>query len=429
MARSPLLRVLVLGSVVAAVVVAAFWLGYTRLGRVETDPVSEESAVVDAHQIAQGQQRYGIAKITHYPNGPTYLLALLFHDGQDVRQGRVLALAVSAVCLGALLCAALAVGRTPLLQLYGVLAVAAFLAQPGFLDWQGGVHEHSYALSLTLLTIAVGCLLPSQATAALFALGFVSGWFGYDFLPGQTVALLIVRWVYYCQAHPMRPVRAAARSVLDVTKLVSGIAVAILTHLAQNTLYFGGLTPAVRDLLGPAAARMNLSTAQAINPEYVEFLRKAGGDPPPRGELVAALTRAFFLETWSAGRVLLAVGVSAVALTAVAAGGKMVRARMGIIAAARQLFVIMVAVVLSYVTSVVWTAMMPRHAMFHFHFLPRHFLITLALVVVLPACLSRLVPAADRPVPLGAPALRELALYGTPLLLLVAVCVLTLWMV
>jgi len=273
-------------ALVIALCLVSFAAGSMRIGAIKTGRHAENTAVKEALLMAEGQHRYGIVEYTHYPNGPIYALAAMTQLGLSRRQARLLPIAVSALC-AAMLLWVLVAPSGPLLRTWATLALGTLVLQPGIVDWQGALHEHSYAISTALLAMALSCCLPARHVWVFSGLGFAAGWIGYDFLPAQGLAVFTLRWTYHCALRNLSLGAAFGRATLDALAFASGAAVAILTHLLQLALYFGSLSQAIRDLLGSAAARMGAEAAASMNPEYVAgtVLPGApadGGDHLPR---------------------------------------------------------------------------------------------------------------------------------------------------
>jgi hypothetical protein len=170
-------------------------------------------------------------------------------------------------------------------------------------------------------------------------------------------------------------------------------------------LFFGGFEMAARDLLGSAAARMGSEAAGAINPEYARFLREGGRrmafregysefSPAAAGIADVQNTRllakmlALFLQRSVSGWMiglggLVAISIMVLDLRAARLRGLLVRRHLS-----RLALVGGVAIGGAIVASVAWMLLVPRHAVFHFHILPRHFLVGLALLALLPVGLG-----------------------------------------
>ncbi|MDJ0868698.1 MAG: hypothetical protein QNK03_21500 [Myxococcota bacterium] len=302
---------------------------------------------------------------------------------------RVFPTALSALAFGLLLWALLARATRPWHWAWSVGACAVLLVQPGIANWHGALHEHSYAMSLTLVASALGIVLPARWSALWFALGFVSGWVGYDFLPAHAAAVGTARWLYYASLAGASPAEAAWRAALDALRFCSGAAAAILAHILQLALYFGSTEAAVRDLLGSAAARMGMD-ASAINPEYEQFLRAASrGDDevPPRAVLIRLLLK-FFWRDWSRPLVLAGFAAVGVAATVAALAAEQRRHALTGPALRRRALVAGAAVLGAACAPLLWVVLMPRHAMFHYHMLPRNFFTSVVVFAPIPVLVT-----------------------------------------
>ncbi|MCB4756510.1 MAG: hypothetical protein LHV69_05685 [Elusimicrobia bacterium] len=233
-------------------------LGFLFLGKVNMDSGSEVQALRDAIAIAGGHHRFGIVSYTHYPNGPAYLLLpFLRYQIIPLFQFRLIPLTVSALAFGFLTWQIYRKTKTWDRRLWGFFALTAFLTQPGFFAWQGGLHEYSYAVSIALISVALGCF--ERALRPLYFLtGFIAGWIGYDFLFAQMFALVTVRWIFYSgdSRSPLRQV--FYRSALDGCSFLSGALLAISSHLLQNYFYFGSWRDTVVDLMEATSIRLGL---------------------------------------------------------------------------------------------------------------------------------------------------------------------------
>jgi hypothetical protein len=423
MFSTQLFRVQVLGVLIAFTIAAATWcLGYQRLGAAETDPVSEQRAWQEAQtMVVQGQHRCGIVEYTHYPNGPTYIIALLRLTGvQRVASARLLPLTLSALSVGFLSWVLLRRSASYELRAWFLLALAVFVYQPGIRDWQGALHEHSYAMSLSFLAIALSASLPPLRSWILFPLGFLCGWTGYDFLPAQLAALFTIRCLYYRDTASASIGRIVTLACLDTLKCASGVAAAILTHFLQLWGFFASFQSATRDLLGSAAARMGLEASAKINPEYELWLRRAAflRLTPPRSALIAELFREFTLTRWTYPGALAATAAAGLALSVLRAVRGFRTWPFESRAAISRIGLHLVVIAMAIVASLAWIVLMPRHAMFHKHMLPRHFFVSLLLLAILPILSSSRTGDPPPPDP-PARVLRSFMTYAVAPLLLV----------
>jgi len=385
------------------VTLGVFVAGSTGLGRIETGRYSEQITLAEGHELAAGHQRFGIVEYTHFPNGPLYLVAAMTAAGLEPTSMRFVPVGIAALCFGLLAWVLASWAPTRGLRIWVVAAVVVLLLQPAALLWMGALHEHSYAFSMVLLLVATAVRVTPSSSWLLFPLGFAAGWIGYDWLPGQAVTVLTVRWLVLARNEETPLVDAAATAGLDALKFVSGAALAVLAHLIQLALFFDSWDRAARDLLGAAAARANAGGASRINPEYGRFIeldlqrlqqayarRPAlaailGSDfsvhHPPRLRLTAMLYQQFGLPRWSSLGLLAAAGMGGVGLMAT----RGFRA----LASARAVPVAVVGAGLAVAAPAVWVFLMPQHALSHMHMLPRHVLVTVVLLLALPVLLAR----------------------------------------
>jgi len=381
--------------------VAAFVLGWAQLGVIETGTESETTTLHEGHEMAAGRMHWGIVEYTHYPDGPHYAAALMIRAGLSERQMRFVPLGLASLAFGAWVLALFgwADGRDR--RAWSIFAAAVLLMQPAVLFWMGGLHQHSYAYTWVLLLVATSVWATPRATWALFPLGFLAGWIGYDWLPGQAITVLVTRWLVLARGREARLGAAAAQAVLDTLKFASGVSLAVLLHLLQLTLYFDSYETAVRDFLGSAAARANVGDAGAINPDYDRFIardsaaleRAYAGRPdlapafgpgfdfahPSPLRLSWVLYFIFSLPRWSHFGLLFwtsLVGLGLVAVQAVRSGSGRRTALVGGLAAA---------VALS--APLYWVLLMPQHALSHLHMVPRHGLVPFTLLFAMPVLL------------------------------------------
>jgi hypothetical protein len=360
----------------------------------------------------------------------------MIRAGLSERQMRLVPLTLAAVGFGAFVLALFGWADTAGRRAWAVFAAAVLLMQPAVLFWMGGIHQHSYAYTWVLLLVATSMWATPRTTWVLFPLGFVAGWIGYDWLPGQAVTVLVTRWLVLARGSGERLGPAAATALLDTLKFASGVSLAVLLHLAQLALWFESYEAAARDLLGSAAARANVGDAGAINPEYDSFIardsaaleRAYSGRPdlapafgpdfdfahPSPLRLSWVLYFVFFRPLWShAGLLLLttAVGLGLVVVRAVRAGAGRRTAWVGGLAAA-----------LALSAPLGWVFVMTQHALSHLHMVPRHGLVPFTLLFTMPVLLFARAGGDPPPPPFEARGFaRSAALYAAFPLLVVAV--------
>lgn len=390
--------------------------------------------------MAQGQHRFGIVQYTHYPNGPVYVLAMMVAMGLSPFQMRVFPVLVSAVALGYMSWSLCRFAGTRVHRLWVLIAAAILAALPGLVRWQGALHEHSYALSIVFVIVALAAAASASRSWLFCVLGFVAGWTGYDWIPTQAAAVFVVRWLYYgnraVDGVELALGRAAHLALLDAVRFAAGVALAILAHIGQLGLYYEDLTRGARDLLGSATVRMGVDVANAVNPEYAEWLdeekgsagwlaRRFGQDFSLDSPARFAMIRHFFAlhmvppaHEWATFLACLGGG----AMIALDERG---RAHLGVLAVGaipRQLVMAAIALAGTFAACTLWVVLMPHHAVFHAHFLPRHFLAGLVLLFAMPALLTTPAKGTGCTDDVSASALRRAYVaYSAPLILLVLV--------
>jgi hypothetical protein len=387
----------------------AFFVGASNLGRVETGAWSERASFAEAREMAEGRHRYGIVEYTHFPNGPVYVIAGLMRAGVEVPTMRLLPLSLAALAIGGLAFALLSWTSRWSVRVWILLASAVFVVQPAHASWMGALHEHSYAPSLALFAMATAAWGRGTRSWLLFPLGFVAGWIGYDWLPGQALAVLAVRWLVLARDRDVDLWQAGAAAVVDTLKFTSGACLAILAHLAQLAAFFGSLDVALRDLLGSAAARAGAEGAALTDPEYgssiqesLEQLKRSYArrpevmevlgpgfsfEDPSRTRLAALLFHLFLHPQWTSAGLLALGAAGGVVLTAVELGRAARADGVTRRALGRTLTTAAIAVAIAVATAVVWSVSMTQHAISHMHMLPRHGLLLVATSIAVPVLL------------------------------------------
>jgi hypothetical protein len=369
----------------SGVFLLCFLLGFLSMGQIQTDAFSESQALGDAIAISQGQSRFGIVGYCHFPNGPIYALVPLVLMGFPDESLRMLPMIFSSLSFAFLFFQAYRMTASLATRIWLVPGAIVFLFQPAFYQWQGALHEHSWALSFTLLSLAV-CLGASstgtspdperekRALLALGAVGFLSGWIGYDFLPGQSVAVAVACCLVSARVK---------EAILRTGAFGTGLVLAVVTHVAQNSLYFGSVSAAINDLFGSAATRMNLEAGQQLSPEYYHTIV----DLSPKvshGEAAMGVFNVFFERQWVSPS-LLWIGV---ALWIATMGIPLFRRGLPRLARVRAGAWMVAATLATFAAGIAWSFLMPLHAVHHHHFLPRHLLVSLALLYVMPTLVS-----------------------------------------
>ncbi len=371
---------IVLFSLACILFAALAWSrGIDRIERAVTDETSERQALHDANKIAAGDHKLGIVQYTHFPNGPSYILLLPIKMGiKDPRELRVVPVAFSVACLTLLILGLLLHLSNPVVAIVAVSIVTSLLWQPGVLNWMGALHEHAYVLALCFAGLGVA-LIPGVPRWALFGLAFLTGWMGYDLILGFIFSVLVGRWLVIIRSED-KSRKVAVRFFIDAATTVAGVAAAIASHIAQNAFYFGGIKEAIKDLIGSAAVRAGLEVGRDLTPGYFNNIRYAmQGKTYPRWNLIVDLIKAFLNPEWS--RVdLMSYGLQAsVGILVVAVVWKLFRKALSL----KDLRIfggaVVVVTIISVVSGTLWIIVMPDHARFHFHFLPRHFFVPITL--------------------------------------------------
>lgn len=367
---------------------------------------SEMVALPEARAMVRGEHSYGIVGYTHFPNGPTYVMAAMVWLGMDLPQMRRVPIVVAGLSVGFMLWALLTASTSAQLRLWTALAAGILVVQPGIANWQARLHEYSYVVSLGFVAIGA-CTRPLlKVRWLLVVLGFVAGWTGYDWLPGQTLTVFVVRWLTHGGARG-DPVGSLARATLDALAFSSGASLAILMHVIQLGLYHGSFEAGLRDLLGAAATHLGHPSAAGLNPEYYETLRESretttgnrnfsywfgaevNPESPGRIAVVQGMLRIFVSASRAYGWLLLVVGLAGGAALAVDLRARVRSGRLDRHALRAQGLAAAGAVVAAGLASVAWMLLMPRHSMVHSHIHWRHFFIGLALLVAIPILTSR----------------------------------------
>jgi hypothetical protein len=365
------------------VVYLAFAEGRAVLEARPTDTFSERQAVADARSIFAGQHRVGIVEYCHFPNGPIYMLLVPLALGLDSQATfRLVPLIFSAVCIGVLFLGLALYCRSVIVLPLVLMASVCLLRQPGVLYWMGGLHEQSYALAICFAGMGVS-LIPGRRGFGLAMLGFVAGWIGYDMLPALAFSIFTCRLLSF--SRNMNSVRQALwSSTLETTWACSGVILAIGTHLIQNAFFFGSVVAAFRDLFGSAAARAGVESAATMNNQYWEWLKVHLQDPSighvTRVDLAIAHLRKFLSPEWTdislAYLSFSVIGIflaGCMLLTALRRGFSMRAVKKAATLGS-------LSVIGTILAAVSWIFLMPHHARFHFHFLPRHFFVPTCLL-------------------------------------------------
>ncbi len=298
-------------------------------------------------------------------------------------------IAIAALCGALALWALLRRASTWLLRLAVLALFAALLAQPGYANWVGNLHQHSYNMSSLLLLVFLSAQVERARWLALT--GFFSAWIGYDFFFAQSCAVLALRLAFWNGRRAAGPFEQLLAACGDTAAFLIGFFSATLLHYVQNVLYFSSATMAYHDLFGSLAFRTSLRPQAATRLQDVASLARlyVGLFLAPAGK-------------WSHPASLAAASVF---LIAAALHGLILR--LGAADRSRwamQLWNACVALLVlagAFATVLVWFYVVPRHAGPHLHLFPR--LLLIPFIVAAAGLVLVLSPAR----PGGAPSLRR----------------------
>lgn len=349
-------------------------MGATQATNWSTDNYSDKFIFDEMTILLGGRHKFGIVGNSHYPNGPGYILLPFMKMGfTELRPLRWIPFFVAIIGLTFLM---VSIVRSRLEQKskMGLLVLWYLLAfLPGFVYWQGALHEHSYAMTLSLASVAIA-LWPRPEGAlwliGCFTLGYFASWIGFDFLPVQLTAFFAVAYVANGEFSGLRA------TVMQSATMFIGAILGILSHLLQNSFYFGTWHEAWNDLIGSASTYAGASdAAKSMSPEYynaivVSVAEKGHDTHLP--SVVAGFTKSF-LTTWSSP-----LWGAAFAITFFALPFFLIaRPASKIENLIAWLKAIAPAALVAIFCCYSWVLLMPNHAVFHFHFLPRHFIVGL----------------------------------------------------
>jgi hypothetical protein len=300
---------------------------------------------------------------THYPPGPHWIAGILT---SVLGPGRVAMFRIVPVMIGLIAFSYLAY---ELARYSGTLAAAAVLlilvALPMSTNMMHGLSYQGYALALLIVEVGL-CLrlgygtTPTRGSSvALFLVGFFQGWLGFDYFFLVTFTPLAVWLAYRQRSMPWRmPMLAGAAAA-------AGFTFAHLLHFAQVALYLGDLQAAIRDFTEVARYRSAGETLDTGEPR-----------PSPAAVLWNYLT----VRTASP----LHMNVSLLVLLGVALGLWPILRRLQ---PERASGAPLLAIPFALAVSSLWLLAMPQHAAQHWHFIPRHYFLTV--LVTLLALLPR----------------------------------------
>jgi len=355
-------------------------VGVSSAGTIDTDGFSERRFVADARMIAAGAHRFGIVEYTHYPNGPAYALAPAIKLGvRELDSLRIIPIIFSSICF-AYCC--LSVGmRIDSFWSRSVFLTGALtlLFQPGVSNWMGALNDHSFAFVLCLA--GLGLALDRHTRWFVFALlGFVAGWFSYDFIPALICSVFTCQ-ILLCVEDGIDWLLAIRRSLKSSSWVALGTVCAIAAHLVQNALFFGSLKLAYQDLVGSAATRAGFQIGEVLAPDYYASIKSAGMHVAD--DRFGAMWANFLLFTGtglvSSWFAILSFGLLIVLIVAV---WVLVRRELDI--SKNRGSGVLISYLLAFAglaaSGCLWFILMPQHAKFHSHFLPRLFFVPLVLM-------------------------------------------------
>ena len=248
-----------------------FYAGAMQIKIDTPDASSDNIAYNEAIKISQGRHKCGIVHITHYPNGHTYVLLPFVKIGLNGKeQLRWVPIACLTLTSGMWLFFLLRKSKAWFPKLIIFSLVLLLLSRPVYLEWLQCLHSQSYNLSIIFL-LFIFCSLFQRVKVLLFLVGFVAGWFAYDWLIAETLVVFVARWSYYSTHERNRPLKKWLMAVRDSFVFILGILLAILAHLWQNSIYFGSLERAFKDLFGAAATRAGMEKGAEWNSGYYHY--------------------------------------------------------------------------------------------------------------------------------------------------------------
>lgn len=373
-------------------------VGLRTLARIATDPYSERQAVQDAYLISQGQHSFGIVSYAHYPNGPSYiLLPFIRLVSENYEKLRLIPLFLSALALGYFFWSCLLCAQSKDMQIWSFVLSLGFLSQPGFYAWQGALHEHSYAMSLTIGLMALASR-PKSISRGFYALfGFVAGWIGYDFVFIHLASFMAVRWTVYNRDQTTPLSTHFFATCLDGVSFFSGFLGAVSLHLIQNCFYFQSVRLAISDLIGASYVRLGLdaekSRVDRITTPFTPFYYSLN------------LIIQFLFSFSRGGRLNASAGINGftnlytvlpILLTGIVLFVSSLKNKLP---SPRSIKVGLMALAFTVCGCFLWAWVMPEHYFGHQYFIPRHLLVGVLLVGFFPLLLSdaRIVESGDTP--------------------------------
>ncbi|MGD9762672.1 MAG: hypothetical protein AB7V27_03040 [Candidatus Binatia bacterium] len=369
------LREVLYAGLAAIIAVAIFRAGTTPPQYNDSESgqtIEEASAVVD------GVHRWGLLEYTHHPIGRAYLLTPLVYGASEEEDLIALPAAIAALSAGLVAWILLRQAASWHLRIAILIFFAALLQQPGYANWLGNLHQHSYNLSSIFWLVFVGGVIRSAGVAFAVS-GFVCGWIGYDVFFVQLMTALGVRLAYWAPDSPA-PVRAFATAVSEAAAFAAGFLCAVLLHYVQNVLYFSSASMAYHDLFGAFAFRTRLEMwqrQQLLGPLLREYWshfispERAWIEPLSLAFAIGALAMAVLADATARPR---AAGVS---FGTLALGG--------------------LALACAPAAILVWFFAAPNHVAPHLELFPRWLLVPLIAAAAIGSSLVRNTPAPPPP--------------------------------
>jgi hypothetical protein len=303
------------------------------------------------------------AVYTHYPPGPDWLAGLMTRL-YGVGKLPYFRLAPIGLALASMLflggCLVRTLGPVP-----AVLALCALAWVPLFTNMMHGLSYQSYAFSLLLAELGVLLvafhrrpLRPGMAVAALVVLGFLQGWFSFDYFFLVTLCAVPCWLLQYDR----KPTHDLKRLVAYVLAPAFGFGCAHLLHFWQVAAYHGTVQAALGDFINVARWRASGDTFGArLSKDELYLL------PLLKIYLDVLSTETYFNFSF---RHLL--GLMALLPLVAQAGiqvGRLASVRVSWTGERRSWLVLTTA----FALSALWMAVMRNHSIIHLHYIPRHF--------------------------------------------------------
>jgi len=196
------------------------------------------------------------------------------------------------------------------------------------------------------------------------------------------MSVLGCRWLMYRRLG--WDARSALRAmILDGIYTGTGTALAIGGHFLQNAYFFGSYKAAFNDLFGSAAARAGLDIAKDINIGYYNFIQASATSPiPSRWHLLIGLAQEFASPVFLNTKIMIRCLGAPASVFAISSLFGMALGRISTNQIQRWSWTLGFMIIISALAGTSWTILMPRHAFFHFFFLPRHFFVSAILLLL-----------------------------------------------